>query len=132
MTIIIYNFNTMKIFISILIWLLFVLFKNIDTNWWLDSIVFKLLWLRQLPEVDITFIWTIIKKLLLFPELIYEQLKTYINFWNFKYSQELIIFTFYFLFSYATMIISSRFYWKDATIVKIILAWVLLTIVYFI
>ena len=132
MTIIIYNFNTMKIFISILIWLLFVLFKNIDANWWLDSVVFRLLWLRQLPEVDITFIWTIIKKLLLFPELIYEQLKNYINFWDFKYSQELIIFTFYFLFSYATMIISSRFYWKDATIVKIILATILLTIVYFI
>jgi len=122
----------MKPFISILIWLLFVFFKTIEVKWWLDSVVFKLLWLRQLPEVDITFIWTIIKKLLLFPELIYEQLKNYINLGNFKYSQELIIFIFYFLFSYATIIISSRFYWKDATIVKIILAWILLTIVYFI
>jgi hypothetical protein len=122
----------MKIFISVSIWLLFVFLKKIELNGWLDSIVFRLLWLRQLPEVDITFIWTIIKKLLIFPEIIFNQLKSQIDLWNFKYIQEIIIFTFYFLFSYATMIISSRFYWKDATIVKIILAWILLTIVYFI
>jgi len=127
----------MNIFLSILIWLIFVFFNKIKQDWWLDIISFKLLWLRQLPEVNITFLWIIIKKLLIFPIFISEQLWWYEIFNNYykistiNYNQ-IIIFLFYFLFSYFLLIISKRFYWKDAIIVKLILLTILLIIVYFI
>ncbi len=127
----------MNIFLSILIWLIFMFFNKIKQDWWLDTISFKLLWLRQLPEVNLSFLWVIIKKLLLFPIYISEQLwwykifNSYYKISNINYNQ-IIIFLFYFLFSYFLLIISKRFYWKDAIIVKLILTIILLTIVYFI
>ncbi len=126
----------MNLFISISIWLLFIYFESIKIKWWLDSITFQLLWLRQLPTVDISFIWIILKKLLIFPEFLSQHLWLY-NFINnyIKISQQnyinIIIFLFYFLFTYFTIKISKRFYWKDALIVKLILLTILLTIVYF-
>ncbi len=126
----------MNLFISISIWLLFIYFESIKIKWWLDSITFQLLWLRQLPTVDISFIWIILKKLLIFPEFLSQHLWLY-NFINnyIKISQQnyinIIIFLFYFLFTYFTIIISKRFYWKDVLIVKLILLTILLTIVYF-
>ncbi len=127
----------MNIFLSILIWLIFMFFNKIKQDWWLDTISFKLLWLRQLPEVNLSFLWVIIKKLLLFPIYISEQLwwyeifNSYYKISNINYNQ-IIIFLFYFLFSYFLLIVSKRFYWKDAIIIKLILIIILLTIVYFI
>ncbi len=126
----------MKLVISILIWILFVYLKYLEEKGVLDSISFKFLWLRQLPEINLDFIWIIIKKLLLIPEYIFDYINSWlskINNWKLYYPNIFInVFIFYFLFSFIVLKISSNFYWKDALIVKLILIILLLILVYFI
>jgi len=126
----------MRFILSVIIWLAFSYLKFLELKWSLDSIKFRFLWLRQLPEVNLDFIWVIIKKLLILPQLVFDYILLFLsNFTDWKIFDiniYLEIFIFYFILSYLILKISSFFYWKDALLLKIIIITAILAWVYFI
>ena len=121
----------MKFLLSILIGLFFTMLAVLRSKWFFDLSVINLFSVEYLWTIDISFIKDSINKLLLIPDLIFNQTKTWLKnslpenyFFSYNFINAYIVWLFYFTFSVIVILLTNIFsFYRD----KMYLLWLIIS-----